>query len=574
MRQGTWLARGAASAAAAVLVLLAACGGGASSGGGETPAPGSQTGSLTLGLAGGAPAGFSHLWVTVDSVALNADPDRPWSSSDSSWQVIHLDTPQTIDLAASVNGVIAPLLTGKILPATTYGQLRLFVLRHDDPLADSARTLQLLYNAEADSVDASGSAHRVPLEFPDAGLGLRVAGAITIGTNVASSLTLQWDLEHSAVKVVSDDGVDRVTMRPDPRIYDIAQTGAIVGLMDKSAFCPAGVRSGCVYDVVATAQAVSADGRFMVSVRSTPVAVGSTYAQFALYPLPPLADGATFDVVIRGRNMRTMVIRAVPASAAQLLAANPTQIGVDMSNPQVPVAAPLVPQLSAQGDSLVSLNVPTVPPSAQLLFGQTLPGTGELPHEVMVANTDPFTGLLADPVALPSGALMVATYSSTGVLGFSDATPQEGSDHYSLVTLGTRCDDPSAIANVAAPGGSSASVTAPVTLRIGAQVAQLTVGITGGSTQSIDAAELVVSDVGGIVATQCVSSLIGVNGAQTALQLPAGPAAAALGGTAVYSVAIRAWKRSAPDSSLRWARAASVVDLRSAAPASVTISLP
>ena len=142
------------------------------------------------------------------------------------------------------------------------------------------------------------------------------------------------------------------------------------------------------------------------------------------------------------------------------------------------------------------------------------------------------------------------------------------------MTLGTRYDDPSAIANVAAPGSTSASVTAPVTLRIGAQVAQLTVGITGGSTQSIDAAELVVSDVGGIVATQDVSSLIGVNGAQTALQLPAGPAAAALGGTAVYSVAIRAWKRSAPDSSLHWARAASVVDLRSAAPASVTISLP
>jgi hypothetical protein len=574
MKRSPWSARVAGGVALALLVSLGACGGG-SSGGGSTPAPGSQTGSLTLGLAGGAPAGYSHVWVTVDSVALNTDADRPWSTSDSSWQVIHLDTPQTVDLAASVNGVIAPLLTGKVLPATTYGQLRLFLLHHDDPLSSSAQSLQLLFNDEVDSVDAAGSTHRLPLELTDAGLGLRVAGAITIGANVASSLTLQWDLEHSAVRFASDDGVDRVTMRPDLKIFDIAQTGAIVGLVDKSLFCPTGVRSGCVYDVVASAESVSADGRFMVSVRSTPVVVGDTYAQFALYPLPALADGGTFDVVIRGRNMRTIVVRAVPASAADLLAASPTQIGVDMTDKNNPVAIPLVPQLSAPGDSLATLNVPTVPASAQLMFGQTLPGSGDLPHEVIVTNADPFTGLLAQPVVLPGGPLVVGTYASGGPIAFSDATPQEGGERYSLVTLGTRYDEPSAIGTVLAPGGSTVSLTAPVTMRKGGtEVAPLTVDITGGSTQTFDAAELVVSDVGGIVATQDVSSLIGVSGAHAALQLPAGAIAAAQGGTAVYSVAVRAWKRGAVDASLQWGRAPSVVDLRSASSATITVSLP
>ena len=91
--------------ACVALVVLSACGGSSSSGGGDTPAPGSPTGSLSLGLAGGAPADYRHAWVTVDAVALHADPDRAWSSTDTSWEVIKLDAPKSVDLTASVNGV-------------------------------------------------------------------------------------------------------------------------------------------------------------------------------------------------------------------------------------------------------------------------------------------------------------------------------------------------------------------------------------------------------------------------------------------------------------------------------------
>jgi len=569
-----WITRTAAALAAAALVLLGGCGGGSSDGGG-VPAPGSQTGSLTLGLAGGAPAGFSHVYVTIEKIALNTDANRPWSPSDSTWQVVHLDAPITVDLTTSVNGLIASLVTGAAMPATTYGQLRVFVLRHDETLAASAKALNLAFNAEADYVDAAGQAHQLPLEFADSTLGLRVNGTITIGANVESNLTLQWDLEHSAVRFASDDGIDRVTMRPDVQVYDIAQTGAIVGLMDKSVFCTAGSSTGCVYDVVATAEMPSADGRFMVAVRSAPVVVSSDYARFGLYPLPPLAAGATFDVVIRGRNMRTIVVRAVPAVPAEVLQATATQLGIDMTDPDHPVPAPIVPQLSAQGDALVTLNAPTVPASAQLVFGQTLPGSGELPHEVKVANTDPFTGRLADALPLPSGPLRVATYTSTSALSFSDVAPQEGTDAYSLLTLGTRYDTPSAIAVVSAPGGATSAVTAPVTMRDGrTEVAPLTVTLAGNSSLNVDAAELVVTDVAGIVTTLDVSSLLGTPNATAPLQLPSGSFAASLGGTAIYAVAVRTWKRSSPSTTLLWARAPSTVDLRVTAPAAVTITLP
>ncbi|HEX6707663.1 MAG TPA: DUF4382 domain-containing protein [Albitalea sp.] len=552
---------------ALLLVALVACGGSGSATS-DPPAPGSATGSLSLGLVGTSVEGVSHVWVTVDALALHTDPHRAWSPTDTSWQVIRLASPRTIDLAATTNGVIAPLVTGHTLTAASYGQMRLFALRHDEPLVDAARQLGLTRNAQVEQVDVDGIAHTVPLELTDAGLGLRVAGPIDIAAGVSNDITLQWDLAHSLVRFASDDGLDRLSLRPDLRAYDLAKTGAIVGLLDKSLFCTTAPQTGCIRDAVASALLPSADGRFKRSVRSTPVVLGSEHALFALYPLPALAAGETFDVVIRGRDMQTMVVRGVPASAADLLAARPTQLGTNPADPSHPV--PLVPALSLPGDGHVTLDASTTPPSAQLLFGQTLPGSGELPLELAAANTDPFTGRLARPVALPGGPLRVASYTADAVLAFADVAPQEGAEHFSVMPLGTRYDDTVSLGSVAVPGGSTVAMTAPVTWRkpsLG--VASVEVHLSGGA--GFDAAQLVVSDVGGIVATVDVSGLLN---AQAAVQLPAGANAAALGGTAVYSIAVRAWKRSAPLTSVTWARAASVVDLRGGAPASVSISVP
>ena len=562
-----------ALAAALCAAVLAGCGGGSSGGGDAAPPPGGSLASLSLGLAGGAPVGYQRVWVTLDAVALHSDASRAWSPGDPSWQVLRLDTPRTIDLTTSVNGVISALITGRTIAAGTYGQMRLFVRRYDDVLADSARALQLSRNAQVDYLDDAGTLRQVPLEFTGGAQGLRIAGPIAMAAGVATDLTLQWDLERSLVRFASDDGIDRVTMRPDLRWYDIAQTGAIIGLVDKSLFCAAGAASPCISDVVAIAQAPSADGRTMTSVRSTPVIVDTNYAVFALYPLPALPSGGSFDVLIRGRNMRTMIVRNVPASAADLLAANPTQLGVDTSGDS-PVAAPLVPLLSRAGDSRVALAAPTSPASAQLLFAQTA-GAGELPHEVVAANTDPFSGLFAQPVPLPSGDLRVATYVSTGLLSFADVTPQEGADGFSVTTLGTRYDEPSPMALLSAPGGSGVSFPAfAAPRRSGLASGSLTVDLSGGSTAKTDAAQLVVSDAGGIVATQDISALIGVAGARATLQLPAGAQAASLGAGAVYAVSVRAWQRAAPADSVVWAHAATVADLRDAGAATVAISLP
>lgn len=568
----SWKSRGAALAASC-LFLLSACGGGSSSGdnGGVTPTPGGSLGALSIGLSGGVPTGTQHVWVTVDSIALHADPDQPWSVNDSSWKVIRLDAPKTIDLAAAVNGVLTRIVTGQPVAAGDYAQIRLFLSRHDDVLTDAAKTAKLNWNTQVDYLDAGGTLRQVPLEVYGNQLGIRAGGSFTVSSTVSTDLTFQLDIAKNLVRVASDDGVDRFIVRPDLRVYDIAKTGAIIGLLDKSKFCTGTATTGCVYDVMATAQRPSDDGLTMVSVRSTPVVIGDTYAAFALYPLPVPPTGQGFDIVIHGRNMRTMVVRAVPAAADDLLAANPTQLGMDLSDPKNPVPAPLVPQISSAGDAMVTLASSSIPKSSALRFSQTLPGSGELPHEIVSANVDVFTGVFAKPVPVPTGALRVATYTNGSALDFSDVTPVEGTDQYTLTTTGTRYDfERSGVVGVT--GGSSTAVTPTSTSRrAGLTPVSTAITVTVPSSK-YDAAELVISDVGGVVLTQDVA--VNSSGTTVSVDLPAGTYASQLGGTAVYSVFVRAWKRSSPSTTLQWAHAASVVDLRSATSASTSVSVP
>jgi hypothetical protein len=558
--------------AGCLCAALAGCGGGggSTSSAAPPPPPDSTQGSFSLGLAAGAATGYSHVYVTISEVAITADADRPWSPTDSAWHVLSLPEPLTIDLVALSNGTVAQLAVGQALPPGTYGQLRLFVVPADAALSTEAKQQQLAYNDEADFIDAGGTAQRVPIEFPDTSLGLRIAGPVTVSANTDNAIILQWDVDHSLVRF-DTDGSRALTMRPDLQWYDFNTSGSISGLVDKTQFCAAGTSAAnCISDAVASAELVAADGSVERVVRSAPLIDDpndATRAVFVLYPLPALASGQSFDVVIRGRQMRTMVVTGVPAPAASPLTAlqPPTALGAD---------TPLQPQLSA-GDGSVTLAQPLPGAGAQLRFVQTLPGATQ-GLEIAAANVDPFSGLLAQPQALPTGALRVAAYSATQPLAFADVTAQEGDSGYRVITAGRAYDSPSApVATTATPNGNASVVAAAVSLQPGVANGTLTVALGGGSSaSSYDAAELVVSDVNGIVATQDVSSLIGHSGAQAQLAVPAGSGAAALVGTAVYSVALRVWKHSAPTTTVQWVRVAGTVDLRSASSASVSVTLP
>lgn len=561
-------------AALAAAALLLACGGGGSSDTGSSSVPASSRGSLTIGLIGSPAPGLSHAWVTVQSLAIHADANKPWSGADSSWQVMRLPQPLTLDLLSLVNGSTQPLVVGQLLPPGSYGQIRLFLSAHDAALTESAKTRQLSYNNQVEYSDAGGSARSVPLEIAGPALGLRLAGPFMVQANQDTDLTLQWDLERSLARFAGDDGFDRFTLRPELSSYDVANSGAIVGLVDKSLFCASGVRAdGCIFDAVASALLTDADGRTKRSVRSVPLQVGSDYARFGLYPLPVLVGGQRFDVLIRGRHMRTLLIRGVPAPNAGLLGATPTWLGVSPDNPSV--AQPIQPQLELQAEAAAWLTAPSSlggQGAVRLLFTQTLAGESAA-LEISSAVADPFSGLLVQALPLSTQALLVAPYEAGKPLVFNELAPQEGVGGYSVIALGNRYQDAGAAKQLQTQAGATLSIspTAP-TARAGMGSAKLTVTMGAASSGRFDAAQLLVSDAQGVVLTRDVSALLG--GGSVELQLPAGAQAAQLGSGAEYALALRAWKRSAPSSSLQWVRAGSTLDLSSGKAATLTIQLP
>ena len=552
--------------------LLVACGGGGGAQSGSSSASlasgadGTHT-AFTLGVSGGASRGLSHVWVTVGSVALHSQSSQPWSSADRSWTVLKLKTPLVIDLAAA-DSVQKPILDGVSVPSGNYGQIRVFPLAHDAALDDAAAAKGLSYNAQVNYQDAGGLAHTVPLELPAPELGWRLPGPFAMGANDRRYVTMVVDLMHSLVRMGSPDGIDRFSFRPNLRSYDLATSGAIIGVIDPTKICGSTTvadPSDCAEDIVVSAQSLSADGLRHENVRQYSVSIAN--GGFALFPLP--AD-THYDILVTGRHMQTMLIKDVAVSSSGFIATFDTTVLGSANDPIRPVT---------NSATLRTVNLASAmsPPGSQLYVGQTL-GSVAQPYEVALSNVDMLSGTLAQALALPQGPVSVATYvapttdSGTGVttyppLVFTNTVPQEGSDAFTMLATGTAYDDPGA-SSVQAPAlGTASTITVADPVRqADLGIGQIQVTLTGALSSTYDGARLIVSDVNGVVATQAVAG-----SGSVVINVPAGSQAAALGGTAVYAVALRA---AGHTGSLRWVRASAVVDLRSSASAAVTLALP
>lgn len=553
--------------------LLTACGGGGATGGASSsPSAGADAShaAFTLGLSGGAYRDVNHVWVTVGSVALHPLASQAWSSTDRSWTVLKLKTPVAIDLAVpdTVQGNVTPIFNGLSVPAGTYGQIRVFPLAHDAPLDEAASAKGLSYNAQVNYKDAGGVARTVPLELPAPELGWRLSGSFNMAANSGSYVVMGADLLQSLVRISSPDGIDHFSFRPSLRGYDMATSGAIIGQIDPSLICggaSAPAAPACAEDIVVSAQSLSADGQRHVSVRQ--YRLSGVSGGFALYPLP---SDTRYDVVITGRHMQTMVITDVAVSSFSVLVTlDWTTLGTN--------ANPIRPVITPAASRSVNLASTMSPPGSQVYFGQAL-GSVTQPYEVALSNVDVLSGTFAQPVVLPQGPVSVAPYvapstnSGTGVttyppLVFADTTPQEGSEAFSVQALGTAYDDPGARSVQTPPAGVTSTIGVADPVRQSALgIGQIQVTLTGALSSAYDGAQLLVSDVNGVVATRAVTG-----SGNVVVNVPAGSQAAALGGTAIYAVALRA---AGHTGALRWVRASSVVDLRNSASAALTLALP
>ena len=576
-------------AALGALFALVACGGGGGSPSpaptpapAPAPAPGAASAELSVTLAGGASPGIDHLWVTVTGLAMHANAGQVYGDGDAGWVAMTLPDPVSVDLAdpSLSQGQSVALLKQAAATVGTYGQIRL-VLASSDPnatLKPSARTAGLAFNDQVQYTDGAG-VHVVPLEIPDPQAGIRLQQQFTVAADATTPLAIQFDAASSLVRRASPTGVDRFTLRDELQLYNqqfltvlsgigLAIDGSVFdsvsGQLDTRQFCTGSSHAGCIHDVVASATSVSADGLFHQEVRSVNV---SATGAFILYPLPPVP---LFDVVIRGGNMETIVVRNVFVDTTGLLRPFPAALSS--------TTTPLVPVLNT-AETTVTVQGALAPRASRVLFGQTIAGSGgskpDVPYQLAQGTADPATGLLAHTITLPAGPIHDAAFNtSTDGRGtpptFTSVTPKEGSGAWSVWSEGTLADATSAF-TVKAAGVTSVAAPTPVR-RAGFVDGTLTVTLSGASSNGADTAEVVVTNAGGTVAVADVSSLLAAGGPAT-FTLPSGTSAAAPG-AALYGVAIHTWKAGADATTGRWTRTSVPANLATSATASVAVTLP
>lgn len=604
-------------------LLMAGCGGGSSnsdsSGGSLSSVP--KTGTFSLGFSGGAAPGVKHAWLTISKVAFNADADKPWDPADSSWKVVTFATPVTVDIAAAGGFLVGSSSGGVTVPVGTYNQIRLFLVPHDDTsgsmptVADGSTNKTLTFKAQLD-YEPSGS---VPIEIPNVQSGLRLDRGVIIQANTWSVLTSHIDVDRSVVRFDGDGSVDAITLRPRTYTYGFSPTttGTIQGGIDPTYVCGSiGARSDCATDIMVSLHAASRDGGTRMenwgSVKVNPTRLNTSGATVndGTFELGPVSSTSTdgnpvsYDLVIRGKGMKTMVVKNITYG----LFANYVGCAwsVDADGISATTLIRPVPDTSPRS---LSLSPSLALKTGRVGLGFTL-GSDTRPYEVHAANTDPFTGFLTTGAMLsvPSASgtdVLVGDYaaikdacsSSTSATPLDPNVPADlilpnskvpfatnAVSGYQPFALGTFYTD-AKLASASYPAGSvstSFSVDEPTAV-VGSTTGTVNVSITGLNGSGATKAQLVVSDVGGIVKTQDVASCISTTGTCTVsgVSLPAGTAANG-SATAVYEFAVRYWdgsstttaKSSLDGGTMKWARGTSFVNLRTATSGSVSIAVP
>ena len=537
--------------------VLTACGGGGGGGGTASTAP---TGTINLAVTDGPGDDFDHVWVTITKIAFHTDPNAIWRTSDASWQTYTLPTPVTLDLAALNNGALNNVFSGLSLPVGTYKQIRIFLAGYDDTLTNSALAVTdnetvpkaLQWNDQVEYTDASSVVHESPLEIANPLQGIQLNGTFNISAGSALSLAVDFDLEHDVVKYLH--GTDyNFTMKPNLRYFDLNQSGAIVGQINNASLCNrhysgASNNAACAYNLVIKAEVLSADGSRHYDVRATSVKADGS---FSLFPLP--ATG-TYDILVRGRNLQTMLIKGVTVTPGSTIANGATQLST--------ASSPITPIVANNNEYFANFANPLAPTSGWAVFEQTLAGS-TAPYEVRWGNTNPYTGKLESPMALQLGPVSVATYIPGSVLSFGNVTPTEGNGSYSVATNGLAYYSLGAttIANAATAGTLTTFTESNPSLSNGVSMGAVS-GTIATAAGVYDKGYLVFSRFANIMETVDLSAQIAGGTSGFNVNLPAGTSTSPVPG-AYYYAYVRVWNSAHPKQTLKVVPFNGFIDLRS-----------
>jgi len=568
----------------AAIAALSACGGGS---GGGTAAPAAPTGTVNVQVTDGPGDEFQHVWVTISAIAFHTDPNATWSAADATWQTTKLPAPVTIDLTTLNNGVLNQLFSGMALPAGSYRQIRFFFDGAEAGLDGSALATKdstgaaLQWNDQVEFLDGRNgwAITEAPLEIAYPTQGIQLAGTFNVTAGSTLDLAVDFDLEHMIVPF-DHGGLTYFTMRPRLFYYDMSQVGAITGTVNPAQLCQSVAAQTvanptCAFNLIVKAELLAADGSRHYVTRET--SVNPANGNFTLYPLATRdANGnaiAAYDIVIRGREMETMLVTGVPVTAGTVPGGTGSAAPTSVQSTPIVLAANNAEYTAQLATALSPLS------SGYAIFQQTLPGAGAVPYEVRWRNTDPFTGTFRNPIALQgaSSFLHLAAFNGGNTLSFTTVTPQEGAGAYTVADNEAAYYTLSAGAVMQPPASGSAQTFAPMVpaLASGVQSGSINVDLSFSGISADNHCELVLARFASIIDTyDCSAQLSNTSPAIFSLTgVPAGASGAAVPG-AYYYAYVRLWSSAAPKLSRKLVSLPGFIDLRTSGTASVNGTVP
>ncbi|MGC1460165.1 MAG: DUF4382 domain-containing protein [Steroidobacteraceae bacterium] len=528
---------------------------------------------------GNTAAQFSHVFLTVNQIWFNTSATA--LATDSTWSKFTLTTPQTVDLVNLNNGTLSQFANQLKLAAGSYSQVMLVLADSTDTLESSASTSGATSNDEVSYIDSVDVARTAPLAILNAAQGinistsLKVAAATTssgFGTPTSSapassspvvattSAIIDFDATRDLVPI-SLSGQPAYALNPHPQTYNVKYSGNIQGavsLTGVATLSPAGLP-----DVQVAAEALSSDGTRHVIVKTTRV---DSAGNFILYPLST-ASGAqsTYDLVIHGPAIDTVIIKSVPVTAGA-----PGGATASLGTVTLTAATPFLVNLNS--------SAPAAPTSSVIGFYQTLPLPSEVPYLVEGRALDPLSGVFASDQSISGGSLQYGSYLTGGTISLTTATPSQGAATYAIAAINPAYGTAALGTTVAAPGAAATTalftVSAPqVPTGSSANSIAGTVNIT--SAGAYDKAELFLTYNGALVAAAPLDAYL--SGAQNTLTLTAvapGGSSTASYAPGVYNAEVWAWNSSNPTGTLTRSPAATTIDLSAGNATGVALAIP
>jgi hypothetical protein len=510
----------------------------------------------SVSLTASTPARVQNLYVTVNEIWLNTSATA--AAGDPGWVGSALANPLSVDLSHLNDGSVQTLISGVKAPAGTYKQLRLVLADSSSALSAAAKSAGLSANAEVRYLDSSANTVSLPLELPSPASELIVPASVTLSSPLSAQFstssssagttgpaaTIALDLDATRNLILFSYGTQAgALLSPKGSVFDSTKVGGISGTVDVSAV-PSGTLTG-PQGILVTAETQSRDGSRYEAVKS--VSLPNSGA-FILYPLPVADTGTTtYDLVIHGPGVRTVIITKVPVSAGDASTATPVEAGV--------IGLPSAKHYAVNA----AANSASLPGGSRAGFYQTMPGDS-VPHLIEYAAIDPFTGGFDSNVSLSADAIDFGGYSSGGNVTFRTSTPGEGIGVYRIASEAPLRTASSLTTTISPPTVAPGAVQPIFLPAIGADANALTLSGTLNLTRPgrFDSGFLLVSSGGQLIDVRDLSGALGTAATTLSISVPGLPGSAAI---PFYDVAVRLWNSSDPSGTLTRAALPAPVDL-------------